>query len=47
MSDLRDYDRIHAALKKREEELVLTEVVDALLDRENPIKVWREYRRLS
>lgn len=43
LSDVRDYD---AALEDIEqgEELVPSEVVYAILDGENPIRVWREYR---
>ncbi len=43
LSDIRDYD---AALEEIEqgEELVPSEVVYAILDGENPIRVWREYR---
>jgi hypothetical protein len=41
--DVRDFD---AAMKDIEqgEELVPSEVVYAILDGENPIRVWREYR---
>lgn len=45
--DLREYDRVKASLEKGEEELVPVEVVDALLQGENPIKVWREHRGIS
>jgi DNA-binding XRE family transcriptional regulator len=43
LSDVRDYD---AALEDIEqgEELVPSEVVYAILDGENPIRVWREYK---
>jgi DNA-binding XRE family transcriptional regulator len=43
LSDVRDYD---AAMENIEqgEELVPSEVVYAILDGENPIRVWREYR---
>lgn len=47
LQDLRDYDRIKAAVESGEEETVPAEVVYALLDGENPVKVWREYRNLT
>lgn len=47
LQDVRDYDAAKAALELGEEELVPGEVVFALLDGENPIKVWRNYRGLT
>ncbi|HWQ46611.1 MAG TPA: helix-turn-helix transcriptional regulator [Longilinea sp.] len=47
LQDLRDYDSAKAALASGEEELIPSEVVYALLDGANPIKVWREYRKIS
>lgn len=47
LQDVRDYDAAKAALESGEEELVPGEVVFALLDGENPIKVWRNYRGLT
>ena len=47
VQDLRDYDRIKAAVESGDEETVPAEVVYALLDGENPVKVWREYRNLT
>lgn len=46
LADVRDYD---AAMERiaAGEELVPAEVVYALLDGGNPIRVWREYRGLS
>ncbi len=32
---------------RRDEERIPAEVVDRLIERENPVRVWREYRRLS
>ncbi len=32
---------------RRDEERIPVEVVDRLIERENPVRVWREYRRLS
>ncbi len=47
LEDIRDFDRINAAIENGEEELIPSEVVYAILDGENPIKVWREYRGLT
>ena len=47
LQDIRDYDTIKAAIESGEEELIPSEVVYAILDGENPIKVWREYRGLT
>ncbi|MCX6053529.1 MAG: helix-turn-helix transcriptional regulator [Chloroflexi bacterium] len=45
--DIQDYDRTKAALEHGDDELVPSEVVYAILDGGNPIKIWREYRGLS
>ena len=47
LEDIRDYDAAKAALERGEDELIPGEVVYAILDGENPIKVWREYRGLT
>jgi DNA-binding XRE family transcriptional regulator len=47
LEDIRDFDAAKAALENGEDELVPAEVVFAILDGENPIKVWREYRGLT
>lgn len=47
LEDIRDYDAAKAALEKGKEELIPSEVVFAILDGENPIKVWREYRKMA
>jgi len=47
LEDIRDYDRLMAEVAAGEQELIPGEVVFALLDGENPIKVWREHRRLT
>jgi len=47
LQDIRDYDAEKVAIERGEEELIPGEVVFALLDGENPIKVWRQYRRLT
>ena len=46
LADERDYDAAVQAIADGEE-LVPAEVVYALLDGGNPIRVWREYRGLS
>jgi DNA-binding XRE family transcriptional regulator len=45
--DVKDYDNAKAAVERGDEELIPSEVVYAILDGENPIKVWREYRGMS
>ena len=47
LEDIRDYDRLMAEIAAGEQELIPGEVVFALLDGENPIKVWREHRGLT
>ena len=47
LQDIQDYDSAKAALERGDDELVPSEVVYAILDSENAIKVWREYRGLS
>ena len=47
LEDIRDYDAAKAALENGEDELIPAEVIYAILDGENPIKVWREYRGLT
>lgn len=47
LEDIRDYDAAKAALENGEDEVIPAEVVFAILDGENPIKVWREYRGLT
>jgi len=42
-----DYDRIKPSVENGTEELIPAEVVYAILDGENALKVWREYRGLS
>lgn len=44
LQDVRDYDEVKLALANGEEELIPGEVTYALLDGENPIRVWRQYR---
>ncbi len=45
--DVQDYDGAKAALEHGDDELVPSEVIYAILDGGNPIKIWREYRGLS
>lgn len=47
LQDIHDYDIAKAAIERGEEEIIPSEVVFALLDGANPIKVWREYRGLT
>lgn len=47
LEDIRDFDTISAAIEHGDEELIPAEVVYAILDGKNPIKVWREYRGLT
>jgi DNA-binding XRE family transcriptional regulator len=47
LEDIRDYDAIKASLEKGDGELIPSQVVYAILDGNNPIKVWREYRAMS
>ncbi|HLF89119.1 MAG TPA: helix-turn-helix transcriptional regulator [Anaerolineales bacterium] len=47
LRDIQDYDSAKAALERGEDELIPGEVVNAILDGENPIKVWREYRGMT
>jgi DNA-binding XRE family transcriptional regulator len=46
LQDIRDYDVAKQAIEAGEE-LVSSSVVYAILDGENPVKVWREYRGLT
>jgi DNA-binding XRE family transcriptional regulator len=47
LQDIRDYDVAKALLERGEEELIPSEVVYAIMDGENPLKVWRDYRQLT
>ena len=47
LEDIRDYDSAKAALENGKDEVIPAEVVFAILDGENPIKAWREYRGLT
>jgi len=47
LQDIRDYDTAKAAIERGDEELIPSEVTYAILDGDNPLKVWREYRGLT
>jgi DNA-binding XRE family transcriptional regulator len=47
LQDIQDYDLAKSALESGEEEVISAEVVFALADGENPVKVWRAYRQLT
>lgn len=47
LQDVQDYDSAKAALERGDDELIPSEVVYAILNGENPIKVWREFRGMS
>ena len=46
LQDVRDYDLAKDALTSGEE-LIPSEVMYAILDGENPVRIWREHRKLS
>jgi DNA-binding XRE family transcriptional regulator len=47
LQDIRDVERIKARLESGEEELLPSELVFALLEGGNPLRLWREYRNLT
>lgn len=47
MQDIAAYDRFKKRLAAGEEELLPAEMVNRILDGENPVRVWREHRGLS
>ena len=47
LENIRDYDAVKAAIERGEQEVLPSELTYAILDGENPIKVWREYRGLT
>jgi len=47
LQDVRDYDAAKADLESDKEELIPADMVFAILDGENPIKVWRNARGLT
>jgi DNA-binding XRE family transcriptional regulator len=46
-SDVRDVDEIKRRFATGEEELIPAEIVDRMIDGENKLRVWREYRSMS
>lgn len=47
LDDVAAYDRAKAALAAGDDELVPAVVVNAILDGENPVRVWRQHRKMS
>jgi DNA-binding XRE family transcriptional regulator len=47
LQDIRDFDEAMARIESGEEELIPAYVTFAIIDGENPVKVWREYRSLT
>lgn|SRR3989338_11043030 len=47
VTDVAAYDAAKRRLKAGEEELVPAEIVNRLLDGENPVRVWRSYREMT
>jgi len=47
LEDIREYDLAKNALAEGAEELIPSEVVYAILDGVNPVRIWREYRGLT
>ncbi|EJM99211.1 helix-turn-helix transcriptional regulator [Phyllobacterium sp. YR531] len=45
--DVAAFDRFKAKLASGEEELIPAEFAYRILDGENPLRVWRQYRKLS
>ena len=47
LEDIQAIDNFHRALERGEEELIPSEVVDAILAGENPVRIWRQYRDVT
>jgi DNA-binding XRE family transcriptional regulator len=47
LSDVKAYDAAKLRLKRGEDELIPLEIAERRLARENPLKIWREYRGLT
>ena len=47
LADIKDFDMAKNAVEFGDEELIPATVVDRLLDGDNPVRVWREYRGLT
>ena len=47
LKDIQDYDSLKAAIQGGGEKLIPADVINAILDGENAIRVWRQYRGYS
>lgn len=47
LSDIRAYDQAIEQLAKGQDEIIPSEFADRILEGENTVRVWREYRKLS
>jgi len=47
LADVSAFDSAKRAIETGEEELIPAAVVDRLLDGENPVRVWREFRGIT
>ncbi len=47
LEDISAYDKAQAALASSDDELIPAEVANSLLEGENAVKVWRNYRKFS
>lgn len=47
IDDVRAYDAARRRLSAGEDEIIPGEFADRILDGENPVRIWREYRGLS
>lgn len=47
LDDVAAYDRAKSALEAGDDELVPAAVANAILDGENPVRVWRQHREMS
>jgi DNA-binding XRE family transcriptional regulator len=47
VEDVRAYDKAMQELESGEDELLPSEMVERLMNGENPLRVWREYRGLT
>jgi len=47
LDDVAAYDRAKSALEAGDDELVPAAVANAILDGENPVRVWRQHRKMS
>lgn len=47
MADVQAYDEAKRRLAAGEDEMIPAEFADRILDGENRVRVWREYRRIS